>query len=407
MPDHPSPILQRLFQGVGASTFLEDSWPQKTFHQHGNASRLPPLFKSPLLKDIQALASQYRGPTFYFAGESGAMRPIDRPALQLYRDGRTIYFGNVEPFVEGATAFLRAFERELGVNPGCARIGVFASPQNDGATTHYDTNEVFSIQIAGNKKFHIAPLAELSYPAGMQYSRATKPEKSHFPQMQNGFPDPANAEFECVEMEPGSVLFMPRGTWHYTSATSSDSIAASIIIDPPLAVDLVLDHLKLTLMQDQKWREPILGCWNNTDISGETQLKIDNLIDDMRSVVENLNADSIIRNAGSSDIWLEKINPDTRFQTIPTASMEFKDMEGHCQVTIRVNDLSQGDRITGTVRIEGGIKAVLEWILERKQPFTARHLATVFGANATELLGLLHGLCVSEVLMPLWYEDIS
>ncbi len=401
------PIIDGLFNVLTASKFIADFWPNRAVHTHGNVTRLPSVFSSELLGDFTALAQRYRGPAFYFDAENGVMRPVDRPPLQLYRSGRTIYFGDVEPFIDGVTVFLREFEQELGVNPGCARMGVFASPQNDGATIHYDTNEVFSIQLIGSKQFHIAPLKELSYPAGLQYSTSTAPEKLHYPQMQNGFPDPANAQFECVNMEVGSVLFMPRGTWHHTSADSSESLAVSIIVDPPLAVDMILDHLKITLMQNQEWRKPVMGCWDSSDLPDQTKKTLGTLIQQLQSVTQNLQQESIVQGAGNHQLWFDKINQETRFQVIPTATMVFQEVGDHTQVTIKVSDISRGERQTGSVKVDAGIRKLLEWMLDRKQPFTAVQLAAAFNENPGEIIGLLQGLAASEVLMPLCYDQIT
>ncbi|NIP47098.1 MAG: hypothetical protein GWN21_12820, partial [Gammaproteobacteria bacterium] len=54
---------------------------------------------------------------------------------------------------------MRKLELELGVNEGCARAGVFASPTKCGISCHYDSVDVFSIQLQGTKKFDLAPVS--------------------------------------------------------------------------------------------------------------------------------------------------------------------------------------------------------------------------------------------------------
>ena len=48
----------------------------------------------------------------------------------------------------------------------------------------------------------------------------------------------------CSPMAPGSVLFLPRGTWHYTQA-GEPSLSISIVLDPPAALRCLLDQLRL------------------------------------------------------------------------------------------------------------------------------------------------------------------
>ena len=244
MTDNIRNIIQNFFGSLGSDAFMSEYWPRIAYHEDGDVHRLPPVFQAPLLTELETLSRIYRGPGFYFAGEGSTLRPLDRPALELYQSGHTVYFGDVAPFIRGSRIFLGVLEEELGVTPGCARMAVFASPQNDGAAVHYDTNDVFSIQLAGQKRFNIAPVKELANPTGMQYSTSTTPRPFHYPQMSAGFPDPADTEFTGIDMAPGSVLFMPRGMWHYTEA-SQDSVAVSIIVNPPPAVDAILGTAKI------------------------------------------------------------------------------------------------------------------------------------------------------------------
>jgi hypothetical protein len=405
MPDESTPVVEGFFAELGASRFFSEYWPGTPCQEHGDPDRLHALFRSPLLADFEALAQNYRGPTFYFAREASAMRPIDRPPAQLYREGRTIYFGNVEPFIHGASEFLRGLERELGVKPGCARIGVFASPQDDGATIHYDTNDVFSIQIKGDKQFNIAPVKELSYPAGTQYSQGTAPLRYHYPQMQHGFPDPSSAEYECVDMKPGTVLYMPRGMWHHTFA-SAESIAVSIIVNPPLAVDMILEHLKVTLLQKQEWREPVYGIWNETPPASSKQ-KVASLIEELRTVTQNLDVESVVRSADDQNLRLDSIDENTRFQTIPTASFQFQKTGEDTQVTVIVTDLAMGARNTGSITVNDATRKILEWISCRRAPFSTQQLASEFNVSTSDVCALLRILCASEVLMPLWFDLIQ
>ena len=190
MTTNPRHIIQSFFHGLGSDAFMAAHWPAKAYHEAGEPGRLPPVFQAPILHDLELLARVYRGPTFYFSGEGLVLQPVDRPPMDLYRAGCALYFGDVAPFVRGSRIFLNALESELGVAPGCTRMGVFAAPRDDGAATQYDTNDVFSVQLSGEKAFYVAPVKEVPNPAGMQYSTNTTPRPFHYPQMTAGFPDP-------------------------------------------------------------------------------------------------------------------------------------------------------------------------------------------------------------------------
>ena len=62
-----------------------------------------------------------------------------------------------------------------------------------------------------------------------------------------------------AQMKPGSVLFIPRGTWHRTTA-AQDSFAISIGIRPPSVLESFLEQLRYLLLQDPEWRRPLYGA---------------------------------------------------------------------------------------------------------------------------------------------------
>lgn len=65
--------------------------------------------------------------------------------------GLSVYLPDIASSVPGSESFLRRLESELGIGKGSTHITVWASPKGDGAPTHYDGEDVFSIQLAGTK----------------------------------------------------------------------------------------------------------------------------------------------------------------------------------------------------------------------------------------------------------------
>ena len=397
-------IIQSFFSTLGSDGFMAQCWPGTAHHEDGGPARLPPIFKAPVLNDLEMLASVYRGPAFFFAGAGSVLQPVNRPPLELYRAGCTLYFGDVAPFVRGSRIFLGALESELGVAPGSARMGVFASPRDDSAAAHYDTNDVFSIQLAGRKKFNIAPVKEVVNPAGMEYSTNTTPRPFHYPQMSAGFPDPSNAEFQCVDMSPGSVLFMPRGMWHYTQA-SQDSIAVSIMINPAPAVDAILEQLKFTLLQDPQWRAPLYGAWDPGDMEGRRNLQ--ELLEDLRRAAARLTPAQVMQGGAGLGYRIDHIDENTRFQKIPTARIESAPVgEGSIQVKVVNDDLDRGRRETLDITVRAFEADLIEWLASRAGPVFGRDIAAHNDSSFRQIADMLKTLCRGELLMPLWFEPL-
>jgi ribosomal protein L16 Arg81 hydroxylase len=144
----------------------------------------------------------------------------------LYEMGLSVYLPDIAPSVPGAEELLRQLESELGLAEGCARMTVWASPKGDGAPTHFDGEDVFSIQLAGSKRFEVAPMTDYAYPVGAQYGPGAAPYDEMYAQVREGFPDANGVAFEAVDMQPGSVLFVPRGTCKRTEAAQEPVGAA-------------------------------------------------------------------------------------------------------------------------------------------------------------------------------------
>src|SRR6202140_3775206 len=200
--------------------FLRDYWPDKAFAAHGDPARLPAFLRASELDSVETLSRVYRGNLRFTSGRRyQKMLAIDQVhADSLYRMGLTVQFEDIAPFVAATAPDLRRLEAELGVAVGAARASVFCSPLVDGLSAHFDAQDLFSIQLKGTKRFRIAPVRELSYPYGTQFVPDTEPFDLLYPQVAQGFPDPASADFTTVDMQPGSVLFLPRGTWHATES---------------------------------------------------------------------------------------------------------------------------------------------------------------------------------------------
>src|SRR5439155_1048309 len=264
MAEADTSTLGALTAPHSAVEFLRDYWPDKAFAAHGDPARLPAFLRASELDSVEALSRVYRGNLRFTSGRRyQKMLAIDQVhATSLYRMGLTVQFEDISPFVATTAPDLRRLEAELGVAGGAARASVFASPFSDGLSVHFDAQDLFSIQLKGTKRFRIAPVRELRYPVGTQFVPDTEPFDFLYPQVPGGFPDPAGADFTTVEMQPGSVLFLPRGTWH-TTESGGDSLSVSIGLYLPSAADCVLEQLQLLLLQDPEWRCPLYGGWGD------------------------------------------------------------------------------------------------------------------------------------------------
>ena len=145
-------MLESLIAPLTTEEFFSGYWPERVYASHGELERLPGMFRSPLLRDIETLSAHYHGRVLFTRGQqSSFMVPAENGCPKtLFNMGLTVYLDNVQPCLPKSPLILEALERNLGIPPGSARIGAFASPPGDGAACHYDTEDVISIQLPGS-----------------------------------------------------------------------------------------------------------------------------------------------------------------------------------------------------------------------------------------------------------------
>ncbi|AJT69974.3 hypothetical protein T261_8381 [Streptomyces lydicus] len=141
------------------------------------------------------------------------------------RSGGTLALSEVDAFHTGVGRLAAEVERRL-----CERVEVTAYaawPGAEGFGTHRDDHDVFVLQVAGRKRWHL-------------HGRATGPVGAALADQGGGAeqerPGPVEAD---VLLETGQVLYMPRGWWHGTRAETGPSLHLTLGIWRPTPADLL------------------------------------------------------------------------------------------------------------------------------------------------------------------------
>ena len=404
-----SSALTCLISPTGIEDFFASYWPDRIFIGHGTLDRLPKPLRSPKLSSVETLGRGYSGSIRFTQGRRcPKMVQIQgvRPAL-LYEMGLTLQFEDVSKEIEGADAFLRELEYELGIPYGTAFMSVFASPEHEGLSCHYDAQDLISIQLRGTKQFHIAPVEQIRNPYGVQYVPGTEPFDELYPQATQGFPDAEGVEFQTVEMRPGTVLILPRGTWHYTEA-ENESVSVSIILDPPIAADSILQQLRWLLLQDPRWRRPLYGAQGNPALQPDARATMDELLAELPEVAGSLCSAHVLNALLPESQRLRNIAPNSRFQAVPNARIEKEGQGDRAElevVSIRVSGNSGRERVTVRMQVFREAVDALTWMSQRKSPFTVQELRRRYPGFADGALEqLVAGAAQGGLLKSLWFE---
>jgi ribosomal protein L16 Arg81 hydroxylase len=383
--------LEELFGADAAQAFLESHWPERHFAAHPPAATLPAVLRTQALASLEALSHVYQGPvTFGRGAREARTASSDANAGSLYRMGLSVYLPDIDALVTGATAWLRAIERALGVPAGSARLGAFASPAGDGIACHFDADDVISIQLTGSKVFHVAKVDGLAYPSGQQFGPGMLPGDELYPQAPAGFPEPSNATFERIDMRPGSVLFLPRGTWHRSEALE-DSFSVSIGMRPPAAMERLLQRLRDLLLQDPAWRRPLYEANGEAPARQALEERLDTQLRQLPALLEQLRGADLLLPAAPA----LPLRADSRLQTIPMAQLHTAILTATPRIRLTVSAWDQEwiARTTLDTEAPAHLAPALAWLAANQAAFDAggfeQRFAALPGADLRQLLELL------------------
>jgi 50S ribosomal protein L16 3-hydroxylase len=133
------------------------------------------------------------------------------------------------------------------------RCLVYATPAGRGTAPHFDHNVNFVIQLHGTKAWRLAPNTNVVRPMTRHtMGQSVDPELETYARLP--MPDAMPADHTEVVLEPGSFLFVPRGTWHSTRATT-DALSLNFTFTPPTWIDLFTAALRGRLAISREWRE--------------------------------------------------------------------------------------------------------------------------------------------------------
>lgn len=252
-------LLELLFD-TPRDRFLTETWPGSPRHSAGPLARFADLAAQPVLHDIPAFLAAHEGVIQLHTRTSGgatAHRSISREdSVARFADGMAMDLRNIERWFAPAQSWLEQLRAELSLEhipTKASACQAFVSPAGTGVFKHFDNREVFAIQIMGRKRWRIArnealPMPLMPHSVGNpvhMFNASASPAALASPEM------PADAT-EIV-LEPGAVLFVPRGYWHDTHALE-DSLSFSMNVRAPTWVELFADRVTAELGRRPHWR---------------------------------------------------------------------------------------------------------------------------------------------------------
>lgn len=241
--------LQQLLDKLPLPKFFDDYYGKNWFHSIG-AHRANGFGDLVNLSDLERLLfdSENREDFVQVAGGQVGLGGImeasptrhctAQAAIDHWLSGKSLIFHGIDRRLPAISELSRDLEGELKCRVWC---NLYLTPAGSHAfTTHYDTHDVFVIQILGSKSWRIGtPAMEFPLP---------------FQERQKGGPDIADACHKLV-LHPHDVLYVPRGVLHDAVSEAELSCHITVGLHPKTYLDLILTAVTIAADRDPRFRK--------------------------------------------------------------------------------------------------------------------------------------------------------
>lgn len=253
--------LQQLLEPVEISHFLQHVWTQKSRFISGDGNRrFDRFFSWEILNDL--LNYHELDAAMRLAVDGKVLDPKENANfLQHCQDGATLIIDRVHKLVPELGQFVEQLRFQIG-HP--LQVNLYCSwPGKQGFRCHYDTHDVFILQIDGSKEWNVFT-DTFKYPLKTQKcAHLQSPEEPPY--------------LNCL-LEPGDVLYIPRGHWHYALALDRPSLHLTLGIHGKTGIDF-LEWAIEELKQQESWRKtlPLLATESPVSLSQSLETFIGDL----------------------------------------------------------------------------------------------------------------------------------
>lgn len=289
-----------------SSKFMKEKWPKKPFVVHD--TKLESLTSLPFLSSLDAMLNSWPNKVQVHlpdvSDESSSIDATTKEARQKFSEGMALLFNNVQTISPILQEELETLRGKLGLPMSTiARCMVYATPTEKGTAPHFDQNINFVLQIFGTKKWRIAPNETFVNPTE-RYTIGQPLDSELATYCEGELPTQMPSEnSEEIILQPGSLLFVPRGFWHTTQA-EGDALALNFTFSQPTWVDLFAAALRSRLTLSPEWRELADGVTSTEGFRrASARAKFDGLLAELVDDLPNWNAaDILAATEGTDDI---------------------------------------------------------------------------------------------------------
>jgi 50S ribosomal protein L16 3-hydroxylase len=254
--------LDLLLQPVGLDAFRREHWPDRSLVLHGPAERFAAnglLETMVAVEDVFAVRKRHVQTQFGDDGhEFEFSKLVDgASARSAWEQGAALRLTPFEEYSSAAAELKRDIAEVFAIPPAAIRVNAFYMRDGRGLPRHFDGREVFNVQLAGTRTWTIEANDAVDYPdVPMLPGCPQRGDELLAPIWKERPSEAFGPKAETFEMRPGSVVFLPRGTWHRTTSRGT-SVSLSIGCQTPTRYNLLLRALGAEARRDPALRAPV------------------------------------------------------------------------------------------------------------------------------------------------------
>ena len=271
--------MRRLLSPIGVERFFAEHWQARMALLPLAAEDLAFIRETVGPLDPARLAGAAReGAQAWLANEFVAhsvflINPSN--AVKFQDIGATLYFVNVPlpALTDSLADFLGAPRRKV-------LASLFFTPAGGGAVPHFDKNENFTIQLTGAKRWQIGEIPMVAYAPDSYTLGSTTITPALAPLLAEARRPPERT----VDVAPGTLLYVPRGTVHHTGA-GEPSWSLNLSYSPATWLDLLQVGLRQRLAASPRWRGIVTGVAG--DAAARDANRLPELLAELRALLDD------------------------------------------------------------------------------------------------------------------------
>lgn len=242
--------LVRVLGPVTETDFFENYWEQNPLHvSRSSTDQFAPLLTLEAIEcalstqplffpSVQLTQSNQTIEVSEYADESRRILP--HRLIERHHEGASIVISQAHEIVTSLANFRRDIQNELKLR--CQTNVYLSPPGQQGFNAHFDSHDVFILQVAGTKIFNF-------YDGGIE-----------LPYQHDGFQagtHTVGALSQSIALEPGDTLYIPRGVMHDAVATEQTSLHITLGVYANTLRDVLMEMVKHLTDKDSQYRKSV------------------------------------------------------------------------------------------------------------------------------------------------------